>query len=83
MMDWETAGQMAFEWLSLYALHAKDCPKYHRRIVADGAYRSGLCKDYGGRYQTDEELAKATCECGLEEIQNALCQAAGPQLAER
>lgn len=71
----ERANKIAFKWLSLHARHAASCKRMRNRIIPQEP-RSGLCKDYGGRYATAEELAKIACTCGLDEVHNALCQAA-------
>ncbi|KKM60280.1 hypothetical protein LCGC14_1543430 [marine sediment metagenome] len=70
-----TANRLAFEWLAKYGLHPPTCERTKARIVPNGAYVSGLGKDYGGRYATEEELARVRCTCGLEEVHSALCQA--------
>ncbi len=70
----EHANELAFKWLSLHGRHAEHCKRVRSRIVPQQP-RSGLCKDYGGRYATDEELAKITCTCGLDDVHKALCQA--------
>ena len=71
----EHANELAFKWLSLYSQHANFCKRVRARIVAQES-RRGLCKDYGGWYATEEELAKVACTCGLDDVQKALCQAA-------
>lgn len=69
------AGSIAFEWLALHSRHSPTCQREKSHIVPDGARHSGLAKDYGGRYATDEELERIPCTCGLAELQNALCHA--------
>lgn len=69
------AVESAFKWLAVSARHDPTCNRVKSRIVPDGAYYSGLCKDYGGRYATDEELEKVPCTCGLADLHNILCQA--------
>ena len=69
------ANEIAFKWLAQYGQHAAHCKKVRCHIVAQKP-RSGLCKDYGGRYATEEELAEVDCTCGLVDVINALCQAA-------
>lgn len=76
----ERANEIAFEWLSLHGRHAPHCKHVRCRIVPQEP-RSGLCKDYGGRYATEEELEKIACTCGLDDMQKALCQAAAPDAA--
>jgi hypothetical protein len=61
----------AFTWLTTHSQHPPYCDRW--RIVPDGAHRSGLTKDYGGRYATDDE---APCTCGLDALHNTLCQVA-------
>ena len=69
------ACEIAFEWLSLYGRHAPTCGRIINRIVPQEP-RSGMMKDYGGRYATDEELENIPCTCGLVKVHRALCQAA-------
>ncbi len=75
----ERANEMAFRWLSQHAQHAYFCKKVRDRITPQES-RSGLCKDYGGRYATEEELAKIDCSCGLDDVHDALCQASSAPL---
>ena len=70
----EQINKMTFRWLSLYGQHAPDCTWMVNRIMPQNP-TSGLCKDYGGRYRTDEELEKVGCSCGLGDLLNSLCQA--------
>ena len=69
----EHANEIAFRWLSLNARHADFCKRVRARIMPQES-RSGMCKDYGGRYATEEELAKVVCTCGLDDVHKVLCQ---------
>ena len=72
----QEAIDAAFKWLTLHALHAPTCERSTNRIMPMEP-RSGLCKDYGGRYRTDEEIEALRCTCGLGDVLEALCQATG------
>ena len=71
----ECANEIAFKWLSLYSQHPAFCKRVLARIVSQEP-RSGLSKDYGVRYATEDELAKVACTGGLDDVLKALCQAA-------
>ncbi len=71
-----SANELAFKWLNLHSRHAPTCRKVTDRIMPQEP-RSGLCKDYGGRYRTEQESSCLPCTCGLDEALDALCQAAG------
>ena len=72
----DQAIDAAFEWLCLHALHAPTCERSTNHIMPMEP-RSGLCKDYGGRYRTDEEIEALPCTCGLKDVLATLCEATG------
>ncbi len=67
-------NEMAFQWLSLNGRHAPDCARMVNRIMPQNP-TSGLCKDYGGHYLTEEEREKIACSCGLDDLLRSLCHA--------
>ena len=69
------AAEIALTWFSLHARHSPTCARLKKHIVPDGARNSGLAKDYGGRYATDEERERIPCTCGHDEAQKVLCLA--------
>jgi len=67
------ALERTYAWLMEHGDHNPTCSRRQPLMVPDGAYRSGLTKDCGGRYATDEERAKVPCSCGWDELIALLC----------
>ena len=72
----EAALDITFTWLTTNAIHPPTCRRSKQRTTPDGPYYSGLGKNFGGRYLTDEERELIPCSCGLDDVHNLICQSA-------